>query len=225
MAAFVGDPRVMSLMHSFTELLDKPDDFDDTTCPICMDDFVFGGATDEERCIQLPCSHAFHPRCIKRMLETSGKCGICNKFYLVQIGNMPPGRMSVSRSSSSLPGFPRSTGTITISYSIQGGAQGPQHPFPGVPFSGTSRVAYLPDTPEGNAALRLLQICFDRKLTFTVGTSLTTGQPNCVVWNGVHHKTSTWGGAAHFGYPDDTYLERLFEELAAKGITRETTAS
>ena len=47
---------------------------------------------------------------------------------------------------------------------------------------------------------------------------MTTGLDNQIVWNGIHHKTSLHGGIACFGYPDDTYLKRVKEELAAKGI-------
>ena len=47
---------------------------------------------------------------------------------------------------------------------------------------------------------------------------MTTGLDNQIVWNGIHHKTSLTGGVATFGYPDDTYLKRVKEELAAKGI-------
>ena len=67
--------------------------------------------------------------------------------------------------------------------------------------------------------LSLLKISFNRRLTFTVGTSVTTGRSNVVVWNGVHHKTALGGGAAYFGYPDPTYFNRLSLEMAAKGIT------
>lgn len=66
--------------------------------------------------------------------------------------------------------------------------------------------------------LELLRDAFNRKLTFTVGRSVTTGLDNQVVWNGIHHKTNTTGGASHFGYPDPTYLTRVKEELAFKGI-------
>jgi len=72
---------------------------------------------------------------------------------------------------------------------------------------------------------------------------VTTGVDNCVIWNGVHHKTCLEGklprrladprlinkleyvliheigGAASFGYPDETYLERVTEELADLGVT------
>jgi len=36
---------------------------------------------------------------------------------------------------------------------------------------------------------------------FTIGTSVTTGMKDVVVWNGIHHKTSMKGGAANYGYP------------------------
>ena len=42
-------------------------------------------------------------------------------------------------------------------------------------YSGTHRTAYLPDTKEGREVLSLLIEAFRRKLTFKVGTSITTG--------------------------------------------------
>mmetsp|Transcript_11375 Transcript_11375/g.19178 ORF Transcript_11375/g.19178 Transcript_11375/m.19178 type:complete len:91 (+) Transcript_11375:711-983(+) len=61
---------------------------------------------------------------------------------------------------------------------------------------------------------------FRRRLSFLVGTSLTTGATNTVVWAGIHHKTSTSGGP--FGYPDGTYFSRVREEFAMRDITSET---
>ena len=68
------------------------------------------------------------------------------------------------------------------------------HPNPGSAFHGTDRTAFLPDTDEGREVLNLLQKCFMARLTFTIGRSVTTGADDCVVWNGVHHKTSPSGG-------------------------------
>ena len=51
-----------------------------------------------------------------------------------------------------------------------------------------------------------------------MGTSVTTGQKNTVVWNGIHHKTNLSGGTNYYGYPDSTYFNRVKEELAAKGV-------
>ena len=107
-------------------------------------------------------------------------------------------------------GYP--AGTIIITYNMKSGTRnGKHHP-------GTSRTAYLPDIPEGREVFELLKEAFDRKLIFTVGKSVTTGLDNQVVWNGIHHKTSTSGGVGSFGYPDPTYFSRVKEELAAKGV-------
>jgi hypothetical protein len=70
----------------------------------------------------------------------------------------------------------------------------------------------------GRQVLALLRRAFDQRLTFTVGTSITTGMSDCVIWNGIHHKTSPAGGPARFGYPDPGYLGRVRDELKAKGI-------
>jgi deltex-like protein len=94
-------------------------------------------------------------------------------------------------------------GTIVINYSISGGKRN------GKSFTGTTRTAYLPDTPEGKEVLYLFKEAFDRKLIFTVGRSVTTGLDNQVIWNGIHHKTSLSGGSSNFGYPDPTYFTRV----------------
>ena len=76
----------------------------------------------------------------------------------------------------------------------------------GKQYPSTNRTGYLPDSPEGQKILRLLEVAFKRKLVFTVGRSVTTGADNVIVWNGIHHKTNINGGSANFGYPDPTYL-------------------
>lgn len=52
-----------------------------------------------------------------------------------------------------------------------------------------------------------------------VGTSLTTGRKNTVVWAGIHHKTNTHGGVSSFGWPDETYFARVKGELSDRGVT------
>lgn len=58
--------------------------------------------------------------------------------------------------------------------------QGPAHPSPGRRYTGTKRVAYLPATKEGEDVLSLLKTAWDRRLLFSVGTSITTGQRDVV---------------------------------------------
>lgn len=91
----------------------------------------------------------------------------------------------------------------------------------GVQYRGTRRNAYVPDTAEGREVLFLLIKAFKRKVTFTVGDSVTTGRKNVVVWNSIHHKTHTHGGTLCYGYPDPTYFNRVKLELADKGIMLE----
>ena len=85
-------------------------------------------------------------------------------------------------------------GTIVICYSFPSGIQDSEHPNPGRWYDGTQRTAYLPDNREGREVLQLLRKAFDARLVFTVGTSVSTGRPNQVTWNDIHHKTNMYGG-------------------------------
>ena len=81
-----------------------------------------------------------------------------------------------------------------ITYTIPSGRQTHEHPHPGKSFVGTTRVAYLPNIPEGAEVFLLLKKAFAARMIFTVGKSVTTGIDNTVVWNDIHHKTSMDGG-------------------------------
>lgn len=39
----------------------------------------------------------------------------------------------------------------------------------------TTRVGYLPNTPEARKVLEMMKLAFKRKLLFTIGRSVTTG--------------------------------------------------
>lgn len=157
--------------------------------------------------------HFFHIDCIDMLIANKNnfKCPNCSKIYGVLIGEQPNGFMSAYISQHShCSGFEK-VGSIIINYHFPSGRN----------YSGTSRTAYLPNNKEGKEVLGLLKVCFDRKLTFIVGTSVTTGQTNTTVWNGIHHKTNLSGGSTYFGYPDKTYFNRVKEEMAAKGVIQE----
>uniref|UniRef100_A0A914XYI8 E3 ubiquitin-protein ligase n=1 Tax=Panagrolaimus superbus TaxID=310955 RepID=A0A914XYI8_9BILA len=79
----------------------------------------------------------------------------------------------------------------------------------GVPFSGTTRTAYVPNDEGGRHVLNLLRKAFEHRHIFTIGDSITTGVHNVPVWV-IHHKTNPG------------YYERVIEELGTVGITRET---
>ncbi|XP_035682323.1 uncharacterized protein LOC118419824 [Branchiostoma floridae] len=182
------------------------------TCPICLCDFT--GPVTTTRC-----KHKFCSGCLDSALKVSGQCPVCKAVIGRLKGNQPPGTMTHRIDYlNPLPGYESYRSTIEIYYYFPDGVQGPEHPNPGKPYTGTSRRAYLPDNVEGNEVLRLLKRAFDSRLVFTIGTSATTGLTDTVVWNDIHHKTSKYGGPNSYGYPDPQYLTRVKEELAAKGI-------
>lgn len=188
-------------------------------CSICLCEFE---QIDEGAVVKLSrCTgHYFHIDCIERYRERKDamKCPVCQVIYGQLTGNMPDGVMQVElypRGAMLCEGYPRA-GVIQIKYSIPSGRLNHR-----VMFQGTSRQAYLPDTPEGREVLALLVIAFSRRHTFAVGTSVTTGKTNTVVWAGIHHKTGLTGGTRRFGYPDPTYFSRVKEEMAARGVMLE----
>ncbi|XP_018553376.1 E3 ubiquitin-protein ligase DTX3L [Lates calcarifer] len=185
---------------------------EDESCPICMEPIV---KTEKET---LRCKHSFCRDCLKKAFDYKPVCPTCGELYGTLTGTQPDGgRMDVTNSSSSLPGYEK-YGTIIIQYYIPSGIQKGEHPNPGQPYEGVSRTAYLPDSSEGKRVLKLLRRAFDQRLIFTVGRSTTSGRNNTVTWNDIHHKTSTHGGPTHYGYPDPDYLSRVRDELKVKGI-------
>eukprot|EP00922_Rhytidocystis_sp_ex-Travisia-forbesii_P051578 GHVS01076513.1.p1 GENE.GHVS01076513.1~~GHVS01076513.1.p1 ORF type:complete len:441 (+),score=6.37 GHVS01076513.1:33-1325(+) len=208
---------------SCLEALDKfPNDVPDQECVICIEDIV-----DEIVRIK-KCGHIFHRDCIESWLSKGCKaafeCPKCKRLLLRGFGDCPRGTMTwelwENKPEYELDGYP-GTPTAVISYVVASGIQSIRHPQPGASYAGICRKAYLPYTDESKPILKMLVYAFSMGHTFTVGTSVTTGTPNSVVWNGIHHKTRTNGGAAHFGFPDEQYLGRLLNELKAKGICHE----
>ncbi|KAK6185734.1 hypothetical protein SNE40_007902 [Patella caerulea] len=186
----------------------------DEECSICME--VISNRKN------LPCGHSFCGPCIDQAMKLSIFCPVCrqNVYGGIQTGTQPEGEMKVTTYKYSLPGYDR-YGTIEINYIFRDGIQSEKHPNPGKPFKGTTRTAYLPDNRDGQEVLSLLKTAWERRLIFTVGKSVTTGQNDVVTWNDIHHKTRTDGGPDSFGYPDSRYLKRVKGELMAHGVTSE----
>ncbi|XP_077982401.1 uncharacterized protein LOC144437350 [Glandiceps talaboti] len=205
-AALTSSPPRVSTTDKIAVSLDKKGD-----CDICTEDGVF---LKSMTC----CKNTICEICFERHFASEAKCPFCTAVILKKKGNQPPGEMHYEIDTKQhLPGYDKK-GTITIVYHFPNGTQKENHPNPGKPYRGTDRVAYLPANEEGRAVLTLLQQAFEERVVFTIGKSVTTGRDNCVVWNDIHHKTNIHGGAGGYGYPDDTYLSRVKEELAAKGI-------
>ncbi|XP_018332330.1 protein deltex isoform X2 [Agrilus planipennis] len=177
--------------------------------------------------VALPCDHVLHLDCLNLILKEQQslgvtlhvQCAVCGCVYGEKHGNQPPGTMEWGFIERSLPGYGNCR-TIQIVYNIQSGIQGANHPNPGHEYYavGFPRVAYLPDSPNGRKALRLLNVAWQRKLIFTVSRSHTTGCEDVVSWN-LPHKTEIGPSSSGHGYPDPGYLNRLFRELEALGVT------
>ncbi|CAF0794450.1 unnamed protein product [Brachionus calyciflorus] len=180
-------------------------------CPICLDN-----VSDAKKLNK--CGHIFCKSCIDKSFNVKQVCPLCNMVYGVNEGNQPNGTMNIKILNLTLPGYDKSVNTIEISYLFPSGVQQANHPNPGQRYHGTQRVAYLPNDNDGKKVLGLLQKAFEKKLLFTIGQSRTTNRNNVVTWNDIHHKTSIDGGPANFGYPDNSYIQRVLAELADKGI-------
>jgi deltex-like protein len=64
----------------------------------------------------------------------------------------------------------------------------------------------------------MFRIAFERRLTFTIGRSATSGLKNVVIWNGILHKTSRESNGSPFAYPDPNYFRTVREQLKGMGI-------
>jgi len=208
--------------------LSQPDDKDEQ-CAICLSELEDDNMTSlPENVLQLKiCKHKFHESCLEALYKSSHnqqhclRCPICKQIHGVLKGDQPPGRMTHRMDRhQDCEGY-RGDGMIIITYNINHGIQGPEHPNPGHPYYTGSfpRTAYLPANKKGTKCLKLLEVAFERRLIFTVGTSATTGHDNCVTWTNIHHKTSSRNDGSGHGYPDPGYMDNLIEELKNVGVT------
>ncbi|XP_046365191.2 tripartite motif-containing protein 45-like [Haliotis rufescens] len=200
-------------------------------CTICLNQIV------EAKKIQ--CGHCFCKSCIDQVLSVQDHCPVCKTCYKVITGNMPPGVMETHAIPDRLPGYEQHH-TIQITYSFENGIQSKGHPRPGVRYNGGEFTAYLPNSPEGQKVLALLEVAWERKLTFTIEAGLWN--PTLIIRSPtlifrIPHKTKKqfspniyqrlWAYQAasrdseensNF-YPDPDYLRRVQESLKSLGVT------
>jgi len=183
-------------------------------CSICLCSLV-----GSDPVVRLPrCNHEYHQACMESCLKHDVKCPDCRTPITASLqGKSPSGNMMVSVSSQDVSGY-EGSGCIVIRYDLSGGTQKSYHQNPGTRYHGTTRVAYLPNNTQGQDLLKRLKYSFRHGLCFTVGTSMTTHRPNCIVWGSVHHKTSPSGGSRAHGFPDPQYFSNANVELDGIGV-------
>ena len=190
------------------------DENENDDCPICLGPFKENGPIKGTGA----CCHVFHAKCLEDSLKQDFKCAVCRAVIKKKLGPCPNGYMYITAHKDLHCAGYENCGTIVIRYALRGGVQGPQHPNPGVRFYPDQRTAFLPDNEAGKEVLKLLKKAWEMKLTFQIGTSISTGATNVITWNDIHHKTSLYGGSANYGYPDVTYLVRVTADMHALGV-------
>jgi deltex len=183
---------------------------DDDCCAVCMSPLDYDVIRIKS------CAHYFHRDCFNQSIKFKPNCPICRTTIAKPQGMCPSGSMTITEIDQLCPGFGKFTKVIQIDYVIQEGYQLSYHESPGLKYAATSRTAYLPKNHEGLNLLQRLKYAWLHGMTFTIGTSLTTGQSNVVVWSSIHHKTSVHGGS--HGFPDVDYIGRCNDELTALGV-------
>lgn len=173
-----------------------------------------GDGDDDEPVVELPCSTTKMPcfyreAFISQWFGHKPECPNCKRLYSTR-GVQPSGFMDV---------FSRRPQWIAIQVDFRGGVQGPRQPSPGANYTGTARHLYYPNTDEGREGVALIKKAFLRGVLFVVGTSVTTGASNTVIFGGIHLKTATTGGPTNHGYPDKDWLLRLKSECMTNGIS------
>ena len=178
-------------------------------CPICL-----SSLEPSKSAVSIKkCKHSFHRECLKQAIKMSNKCPMCRIPLGAEgpIGKSPYGMLEVTlRQSKHCGGF-EGIPTICLRYDIPSGIQSEEHENPGRSFSATMRKAYVPANKDGYSLVKRLRYAFRRGLTFSVGTSLSSGRSDTVVWASIHHKTDLIGGL--HGWPDPAYFINVNCEL------------
>ncbi|XP_037043756.1 uncharacterized protein LOC119079799 isoform X2 [Bradysia coprophila] len=200
----------------------------DKDCSICYNSY----AKKSNNWKKIPqCDHKLCMDCYKKIEITRKtmtgaehtflKCPFCLITSGIEIGICPNGEMTERLISTHCDGY-EDCDTIMITYTVKTPFDSSTYPdMPPQSLVGAHhavrRIAYLPNNKEGQKIFYLLRIAWNRRIIFTIGTSLSTGRQNALVWN-IHHKTSQKGGVSCHGYPDATYLDRVRAELKGFGI-------
>ncbi len=117
---------------------------------ICLEEYEIKdiekelAAEYDDDVLMLGCSHKYHKTCLLKLIGDKkwAKCAICATIFGHMTGDQPEGTMTHYLDNNlKCSGYAK--GTIIINYNMKGGNRNGKY------YPGTSRTAYLPNTPEG----------------------------------------------------------------------------
>ena len=170
--------------------------------------------------------HVVCDACLDSFLDNISKCPLCNARFAPEPGCCPDGTVTVKRLPTALPGFSNNSavtkkggGTWSLYFDMPSGTQTDRvGGNVGQKFAGKSETAFFPDTKVGRDRARRVLRAFRGGILFRVGMSVTLGVDNRTTFNGVHLKTAPDHRSGSYCYPDDSYLDRVDQELKSKGF-------
>lgn len=189
---------------------------EENKCFICMRDLwlqkeVFNKAFHVKKLKTLKCCHKkICDECYKTAKEKSVNCYNCGKIFdveetstSVQHNAGPRGNMTVSIVNYEIGHCEKENciicdceSTILATFNM----------YEKEYYRGEN--AYFPNNKYGLELLGIFKIAFDNNLLFKIDNSVTNGTYG-IVFNGIHFKTQTLGGATEYAYPDHEYLKRI----------------
>jgi len=169
-------PKSLSKSIPSNALIAPPSDCNmDDDCVICHE------RLKTSSCVALKiCNHVFHHDCIQMAFQSKSQCPTCRVPVGAPQGKSPSGTMSVSVNPVRCSGF--QCDTLVISYNIPAARQLSYHDNPGVTHGSKVAAAYVPNNEDGVNLLKRLKFAFKHGLTFTVGTSMTSGKTDQCTW-------------------------------------------
>jgi deltex-like protein len=215
-----GRTEVRMMDRDLEKVIDVDDEPGNDVCNICFDGFEHESIQIKEAVQIKECAHKFHLTCIQRWLAEKSTCPVCRKSLFTIRGYQPKHPNSLFRveeDATPLSGFPECS-TLVLSFHLETGYQSTDMPLPGETFNGLNLTSFLPNNPEGQEIVRLLNIAWERGLLFRVGYNPQTNRMDQVVPNGFELKLRRDGGILFHGFPDPSYMNRLKADLKDVGV-------
>ena len=186
-----------------------PYKFKNTMCLVCLEEsdphsdrFTKFSKWKTLKC----CNTKIHEQCMSKILKSCENCPSCKTCLINPDMRLPYGSMIVENCSSEIILNSEQVSTIIVKFHLRGGTTKTGY------FPPEFKVAYFPDTPEGNELVNRFIHAFKIGILFKIGDSILTGRKNIITYTDISQKYDLKG------YPDDDYIYRCLNELGSHTI-------